>query len=101
MWVRRAPLIGVTVSYGMAFSMHVDPLDVGLKNAYDELYVTRPTAVNLRWALDDIMALLETLDVNQRRDAAYIRALEIADADVDICSSIGDFGKKLIKEAWV
>ena len=101
MWVRGAPLIGVTAAYGIALAMHVDPSDAGLKNAYDRLYATRPTAVNLRWSLNDLLTLLEPIDANKRRDAAYIRALEIADADADMCSSIGDFGKELIEEAWV
>jgi methylthioribose-1-phosphate isomerase len=101
MWVRGAPLIGATAAYGIALAMHVDPSDAGLKNAYDRLYATRPTAVNLRWSLNDLLTLLEPIDANKRRDAAYIRALEIADADADMCSSIGDFGKELIEEAWV
>ena len=100
MWVRGAPLIGATAAYGMALDMHGDASDAGLKNAYDRLYETRPTAVNLRWALDDLNSLLEPLPADQRRNAAYKRALEIADADVEMCSNIGDYGKELIEAAW-
>ncbi len=100
MWVRGAPLIGATAAYGMALAMHDDPSDQGLVSAYDTLLATRPTAVNLRWALDDMRALLAPLSANQRAEAAYKRAADIADEDVAICSAIGDHGKPLIEEAW-
>ncbi|MEQ9555450.1 MAG: S-methyl-5-thioribose-1-phosphate isomerase [Rhodospirillales bacterium] len=100
MWVRGAPLIGATAAYGMALAMHDDPSDAGLAKAYDDLLATRPTAVNLRWALDEMKALLVPLSANQRAEAAYKRAAEIADEDVAICSAIGDHGRPLIEAAW-
>jgi len=100
MWVRGAPLIGATAAYGMALAMVGDASDAGLENAYDRLYETRPTAVNLRWALDDLKVLLTPMKSDQRVAAAYARAAEIADEDVEICSSIGDHGKGLIETAW-
>jgi len=100
MWVRGAPLIGATAAYGMALAMHDDPSDANVADAYDALLATRPTAVNLRWALDDMRALLTPLSPNQRAGAAYSRAAEIADEDVAICSAIGDHGKPLIEETW-
>jgi len=100
MWVRGAPLIGATAAYGMALAMHDDPSDAGLAKAYDDLLATRPTAVNLRWALDEMKALLAPLSANQRAEAAYKRAAEIADEDVAICSAIGDNGRPLIEAAW-
>lgn len=100
MWVRGAPLIGATAAYGMALAMHADPSDAGLATAYDTLLATRPTAVNLRWALDEMRALLVPLSANQRAEAAYKRAADIADEDVAICSAIGDHGKPLIDEVW-
>ncbi|MEP0339892.1 MAG: S-methyl-5-thioribose-1-phosphate isomerase [Alphaproteobacteria bacterium] len=100
MWVRGAPLIGATAAYGMALAMHADPSDAGLATAYDTLLATRPTAVNLRWALDEMQALLVPLSANQRAEAAYKRAADIADEDVAICSAIGDHGKPLIDEVW-
>jgi len=99
MWVRGAPLIGATAAYGMALAMQADPSDEHLDAAYDKLLATRPTAVNLRWALDDMRALLGPLSANERSKAAYARAAEICDDDVEICSSIGDHGHALIAEA--
>ena len=100
MWVRGAPLIGATAGYGMALAMRADPSDENLKKSYDHLFATRPTAVNLRWALDDMKALLGQLPAARRQEAAYRRAAEICDEDVDICSSIGEHGLALIEEAW-
>ncbi|MEK9723335.1 MAG: S-methyl-5-thioribose-1-phosphate isomerase [Rhodospirillaceae bacterium] len=100
MWVRGAPLIGATAAYGMALAVHADPSDAGLAAAYDALYATRPTAVNLRWALYEMKALMGHMSPNARKEAAYARAAEICDEDVAICSSIGDHGKPLIEAAW-
>ncbi len=100
MWVRGAPLIGATAAYGMALAMKDDASDAGLARAYDDLLATRPTAVNLRWALDEMKALLAPLGADARAKAAYARAAEIADEDVAICSAIGDHGMPLIAEIW-
>ena len=100
MWVRGAPLIGATTAYGMALAMNADASDTAMAHAHDALYATRPTAVNLRWALDEMKALLASLPPEARRDAAYRRAAEICDEDVDICSAIGDNGKPLIEARW-
>jgi methylthioribose-1-phosphate isomerase len=100
MLVRGAPLIGATAAYGMALAMNNDSTDDGLKNAYDVLLATRPTAVNLRWALDDLLALLEPLDAGERVAAAYTRAAEIADEDVEMCSSLGEHGRGIIEQIW-
>jgi len=100
MWVRGAPLIGATAACGMALAMHADPSDAALASAYTTLLATRPTAVNLRWALDEMRTLLAPLSANQRAEAAYSRAADIADEDVAICSAIGDHGKPLIESAW-
>ena len=82
MIVRGAPLIGAAAAYGVALAMAADPSDANLKRAYDALLAARPTAVNLRWALDDLRALLLPLPQARRRDAAYKRAAEICDEDV-------------------
>ncbi len=100
MWVRGAPLVGATAAYGMALAMHGDSSDKGFSEAYEKLFATRPTAVNLRWALDEMKTLLTPLDPAERCDAAYRRAAEICDEDVEICSSLGDHGHRLIAEAW-
>lgn len=100
MLVRGAPLIGATAAYGMALAMHTDATDAYMDAAYQKLYATRPTAVNLRWALDDMTAHLKPLADADRPAVAYARAAEICDDDVEICSSIGDHGFKLIKELF-
>jgi methylthioribose-1-phosphate isomerase len=100
MLVRGAPLIGATAAYGMALAMREDASDENLKKAYDELFQTRPTAVNLRWALDDMVEKLSPLKEDEREKAAYKRAGEIADEDVDICYNIGKNGLAIIKKHW-
>ena len=100
MLVRGAPLIGATAAYGMALAMYADASDTHMEAAYQQLYVTRPTAVNLRWALDNMTSHLKPLAVTDRPAVAYARAAEICDDDVQICSSIGDHGFKLIKELY-
>jgi methylthioribose-1-phosphate isomerase len=92
MIVRGAPLIGAAAAYGVALAMAADPSDSNLKRAYDGLLAARPTAVNLRWALDDLRALLSPLPQSKRRDDAYKRAAEICDEDVEICRRIGEHG---------
>ena len=92
MIVRGAPLIGAAAAYGVALAMAEDPSDAMLARAYTLLLDSRPTAVNLRWALDDLRALLAPLPSAKRRDAAYHRAAEICDEDVEICRRIGEHG---------
>ena len=89
MWVRGAPLIGATAAYGLALAMNRDPSDESLTSATDMLMGARPTAVNLRWALEDVGSRLEACDVSDRASVAYQRAAEICDEDVEINASIG------------
>ncbi|WP_289295182.1 S-methyl-5-thioribose-1-phosphate isomerase [uncultured Reyranella sp.] len=98
MIVRGAPLIGAAAAYGMALAMAADPSDAMLARAYTVLLESRPTAVNLRWALDDLRALLAPLPPARRREAAYRRAAEICDEDVEICRRIGENGLGLIRK---
>jgi len=97
MIVRGAPLIGATAAYGMALAMATDPSDAMLSRAYSTLLASRPTAVNLRWALDDLCARLSVLPQDDRREAAYRRAAEICDEDAEICRRIGEYGLAEIK----
>jgi len=97
MIVRGAPLIGAAAAYGMALAMANDPSDANLERAYKVLLASRPTAVNLRWALDDLRALLLPLPPGKRREAAYRRAAEICDEDAEICRRIGENGLAEIK----
>jgi methylthioribose-1-phosphate isomerase len=99
MVVRGAPLIGVTAAYGMALEMRRDASDQALVQAYDKLFATRPTAVNLRWALDDMRRILLATNVSDRANRAYQRAAELADDDVDSCHNIGLNGVALIEAA--
>jgi methylthioribose-1-phosphate isomerase len=98
MWIRGAPLIGATAAYGVALAMRADPSDASLKRAYDVLLATRPTAINLKWALDDLMNTLRQVPHERRLTTAYRRAAEICDEDVAICSAIGDHGLGVIRE---
>ncbi len=98
MVVRGAPLIGATAAYGMALGMAADPSDAALAEAYALLLTTRPTAVNLAWALNDMRARLTAIAPALRRAAAYARAAEICDADVATCRAIGTHGLAVIGE---
>ncbi|TDI59115.1 MAG: S-methyl-5-thioribose-1-phosphate isomerase, partial [Alphaproteobacteria bacterium] len=84
MMVRGAPLIGAAAAYGMALAMRTDASDTALEGAYETLIATRPTAVNLRWALDDMRDRLRNQPRDARADIAYQRAGEICDEDVAI-----------------
>ena len=97
MWVRGAPLIGVTAAYGVAIRMREDPSDAALDAAWEMLHETRPTAINLRWALDEMRGLLRALPPAERAAAAYVRAAEIADEDVELNRGIGRHGLGVIR----
>jgi methylthioribose-1-phosphate isomerase len=97
MLVRGAPLIGATAAYGMALAMREDGTDAALDRACDELIATRPTAINLKWALDEMRAALRPLAPAARGAAAYARADEIAEQDVAINQDIARHGVGLIE----
>ena len=99
MQVRGAPLIGAAAAYGVCLAMAADSSDEALDRAYDALLDTRPTAVNLRWALDAMRAHLRNRPRAERVTAAYARAAEIADEDVAICDAIGEHGLKVFRDA--
>jgi methylthioribose-1-phosphate isomerase len=96
MLVRGAPLIGAAAAYGVALAMREDASDENLRRAYDMLAATRPTAINLKWALDRMIAALAREPVSGRVAAAYRHAAEIADEDVAINTAIGRHGLPLI-----
>ena len=97
MLVRGAPLIGAAAAYGMALAMDEDPTDRGLETGYQTLVVTRPTAINLKWALDRMLRALKPLPTWARHDAAWELAAEIADEDVAINERIGENGLPIIE----
>jgi methylthioribose-1-phosphate isomerase len=99
MIVRGAPLIGVTGAYGLALAAAEDPGDAAIEAAYARLLETRPTAVNLRWALDRVRAALRAVPAEARAALAYAEAGRIAEEDVESCAAIGDHGAALIRAA--
>ena len=100
MQVRGAPLIGAAAAYGVCLALRADPTDAALDDACRVLAATRPTAINLRWALDDMLRRLRPLAPAARTDAAYARATEICDEDIAINRAIGEHGSALIRAAW-
>jgi methylthioribose-1-phosphate isomerase len=97
MLVRGAPLIGATAAYGMALAMRADSSDAALDRAYKTLIATRPTAINLKWALDEMRSVLRHLPPSERAAAAYSRAGKIAEEDIAINKGIGRHGLALIE----
>ena len=97
MQTRGAPLIGAVAAYGLALALRADSSDHNLHRAYARLLAARPTAINLKWALDEISAVVRHLPPSQRADAAYHRADAICDEDVAINMAIGEHGKRLIE----
>ncbi|MGA8651146.1 MAG: S-methyl-5-thioribose-1-phosphate isomerase [Xanthobacteraceae bacterium] len=97
MVIRGAPLIGATAGYGMSLALREDASDEALERAYATLLATRPTAINLKWALDEIMAVVRNRPRAQRTAAAYRRAAEICEDDVAINTGIANSGLPLIE----
>jgi methylthioribose-1-phosphate isomerase len=99
MWVRGAPLIGAAAAYGMALAAREDPSDAALDAAAARLAATRPTAVNLRWALGEMRRALGDLPPERRAAEAYRRAATICDDDVAACRAIAENGLPLLERA--
>jgi methylthioribose-1-phosphate isomerase len=97
MQVRGAPLIGATAAYGVCLALKADASDESLERAYAALVAARPTAINLKWALDEIMAAVRNRPRASRVAAAYHRAAEVCDDDVAINQAIGRHGLPLIE----
>jgi methylthioribose-1-phosphate isomerase len=97
MWTRGAPLLAMTGAYGLAMALAQDPSDVSLARNHAMLLATRPTAVNLRWALDEIRGAVLPLPQTQRAAAAFTRADAICDEDVELCQAIGRHGLGLLR----
>jgi methylthioribose-1-phosphate isomerase len=98
MQVRGSNLIGVTAAYGMALALRADASNSGLESAYSVLIETRPTAVNLRWALDLMRDFLRPMPASRRVDAAYAKAAELLEEDVATNRAIGDHGLALFRK---
>ena len=98
MQTRGAPLIGAVAAYGLAMALRKDASDENLERAYMALLSTRPTAINLKWALDEIMAAVRNRPRDERVTAAYKRAAEICEEDAAMSEAIGRHGLKLIED---
>ena len=97
MVIRGAPLIGAAAAYGMCLALREDASDEALERAYATLLAARPTAINLKWALEEMMAAVRNRPRAERTAAAYRRAAEISDEDVAINKAIGRNGLPLIE----
>ena len=92
MWTRGAPLLAMTGAYGLAMALAQDASDASLARNHAMLLATRPTAVNLRWALDIVRDAVLPLSADQRAAAAFARVDAICDEDVGLCRAIGQHG---------
>jgi methylthioribose-1-phosphate isomerase len=99
MQARGAPLIGALAAYGLCLGAREDASTAGLERACATLAATRPTAINLRWALDRMMTRLRNTAVGERVRTAYAEAAAIADEDVEQSRAIGRHGAELIEAA--
>ncbi len=97
MWVRGAPLIGAVGAYGLALALDRDASDAALASAHAMLDATRPTAVNLRWALDRVRERVAPLPTSARADAAWAEADAIAAEDVKLNRAIGEHGISILR----
>ncbi len=100
MQLRGAPLIGAAAAYGVCLALRVDASAEALEKACAVLAATRPTAINLRWALEEMHRTLQPLSPSERVSAAYRRAAALCDEDVAINRGIGTHGLPLIQAAW-
>jgi methylthioribose-1-phosphate isomerase len=99
MTVRGAPLIGATAAYGICLALKRDAGDAALQTAYETLHATRPTAINLKWALDRMRAAVVQLPPAKRLDVAWSQAADLCDEDVAVNEAIGRQGLVLFREA--
>ncbi len=98
MQVRGAPLIGAVAAYGLCLALRADPSSDAMERDAALLADTRPTAINLRWAIERMLTRLRNTPVAERVDAAYAEAAAIADEDVAQCAGIGRYGLELIQQ---
>ena len=99
MTVRGAPLIGATAAYGICLALRDDPGDAALAAAYRTLHATRPTAINLKWALDRMQAAVAQLPPEKRLARAWAEADALCDEDVAVNEAIGRNGLEIFREA--
>lgn len=100
MRVRGAPLIGAAAAHGLALALSRDATDQGLRGAADLLLATRPTAINLKWAIDRVVAAVDGLAPIDRAARAGAEAIAICDEDAAVCEAIGEHGLALLEEVF-
>lgn len=100
MQVRGAPLIGAAAAYGVALALKESVDDIWLEQAAAVLSATRPTAVNLRWAVERMLRVVQPLSLAERADAAWLEAAKICDEDVALNHAIGQHGLALLHAAY-
>jgi methylthioribose-1-phosphate isomerase len=100
MEVRGAPLIGATAAYGIALAVQENHDPEFIKKSGEQLIQSRPTAINLKWAVDRMMKKLSGINSDQILDIALKEAKEICDEDVKFCKNIGINGFKIIEEIY-
>ena len=98
MVVRGAPLIGITAAYGYSLALRQNASNQSLQQAYRALLATRPTAVNLRWALERMQNRIEQLPCHERAQAALKEAQVMADQDIKTNRRIGEHGLEIIRQ---
>jgi methylthioribose-1-phosphate isomerase len=100
MGVRGAPLIGATAAFGMYLALKADSSPAHEEQAAQTLLATRPTAVNLRWAIGRMRERLQQAASTERAAVALAEAKQIADDDAQTCEAIGDHGLTLLEKLW-
>ncbi|EHH68999.1 S-methyl-5-thioribose-1-phosphate isomerase [Gluconobacter morbifer] len=100
MQVRGAPLIGAVAAYGLVFALQEDASDATLAKAAEDLVATRPTAINLRWAIERMVRHLSPFSPAERVAAGYAEADALCDEDLQVNEAIGRHGLELIREIW-
>jgi methylthioribose-1-phosphate isomerase len=98
MVVRGAPLIGITAAFGMALGLHADASDIAMQSTHARLLASRPTAVNLRYALEQVDAAVAYLPPAHRAQAAWELACKMLDDEVVLCRRMGEHGAKLLAQ---
>ena len=100
MEVRGAPLIGGTAAYGLALAVQESNDSEFIKKSAEDLIQSRPTAINLKWAVDRMMKKLTEVNSEQILDIALKEAKDICDEDEKFCENIGIYGLQIIKEIY-
>ena len=101
MQVRGAPLIGITAAFGLAHAIAEDASTQNLERARAALLATRPTAVNLHWALEQVAAAVYNLEASERAGVALDKALALRKEDIANCARIGENGLQLLRSLEV